>query len=255
MQKKTSEQGFTLIEIAIVLVIVGLLLGSILKGQELINSARVRSLAQQSAGIQAAYFGFIDRYRKVPGDHPGSVMSAVIGETVHLPTGGAATNGNGRIDNTLEEAAAVWEQLTRAGFLSGGYRPASTSPVNAAAYADGAPRNPFGGALVLTHNRAYSGAASKRLNLHLGANIPVRIASELDARLDDGMPNTGLLRLSDTDGEDTAFDGALFTPTVADCTTVKGATAAGNPPGTGAATDIYDRFDDASDCQPVLLLY
>lgn len=42
---KRRQSGFTLIEIAIVLVIIGLLLGGILKGQELINSARVKNLA------------------------------------------------------------------------------------------------------------------------------------------------------------------------------------------------------------------
>ena len=63
-----KQSGFTLVEIAIVLVIIGLLLGGILKGQELINSARVRNLADTTTGIQAAYYGFIDRYRRVPGD-------------------------------------------------------------------------------------------------------------------------------------------------------------------------------------------
>jgi len=66
-----KQSGFTLVEIAIVLVIIGLLLGGILKGQELINSARVRNMADQNSGIQAAYFGFIDRYRQL---HKQSVM-------------------------------------------------------------------------------------------------------------------------------------------------------------------------------------
>ena len=62
---RQQQKGFTLVEIAIVLVIIGLLLGGILKGQELINSARVRNLADSTTGIQAAYFGFIDRYRRL----------------------------------------------------------------------------------------------------------------------------------------------------------------------------------------------
>ena len=59
------QSGFTLVEIAIVLVVIGLLLGGILKGQELVNSARVRSLADLNASAQAAYFGFIDRYGRI----------------------------------------------------------------------------------------------------------------------------------------------------------------------------------------------
>src|ERR1700752_3599912 len=66
MRKQT---GFTLIEIAIVLVIIGLLLGGVLKGQELITSARVRNLISQQDGIKAAYFGFLDRFRALPGDY------------------------------------------------------------------------------------------------------------------------------------------------------------------------------------------
>ena len=84
MQRK-KQTGFTLVEIAIVLVIIGLLLGGILKGQELINSARVRNLADQNSGIQAAYYGFIDRYRQVPGDFPSANATTAIGVTINLP--------------------------------------------------------------------------------------------------------------------------------------------------------------------------
>ena len=64
-----KSRGFTLIEIAIVLVIIGLLLGGVLKGQELITGARVRNLISQQDGIKAAFFGFQDRFRALPGDY------------------------------------------------------------------------------------------------------------------------------------------------------------------------------------------
>ena len=53
---KRNQSGFTLIEIAIVLVIIGLLLGGVLKGQELINSAKVKNLvkAYQTDEVAAA---------------------------------------------------------------------------------------------------------------------------------------------------------------------------------------------------------
>jgi len=66
---KSYTSGFTLIEIAIVLVIIGLLVGGVLKGQELITGARVRNLISQQDGIKAAFFGFQDRYRALPGDY------------------------------------------------------------------------------------------------------------------------------------------------------------------------------------------
>ena len=103
---KQPQKGFTLIEIAIVLVIIGLLLGGILKGQELINSARVRNLADSTSGIQAAYFGFMDRYRKVPGDWAMTAADDAIGGTIN--SGG---NDNGRLDNSGDwtEPNALWE--------------------------------------------------------------------------------------------------------------------------------------------------
>ena len=66
---RMHQRGFTLIEIAIVLVIIGLLLGGVLKGQELITSARVRNLISAQDGVKAAFFGFQDRFRAYPGDY------------------------------------------------------------------------------------------------------------------------------------------------------------------------------------------
>ena len=72
--KNTKQGGFTLVEIAIVLVIIGLLLGGILKGQELINNAKVRSVADRQNSLKAAWFGFIDRYNFIPGDSKRAVQ-------------------------------------------------------------------------------------------------------------------------------------------------------------------------------------
>src|SRR6185369_11562322 len=68
MMNRTSNRGFTLIEIAIVLVIIGLLLGGVLKGQELINNARVKSFANDFRNIPVAIYAYQDRYRAIPGD-------------------------------------------------------------------------------------------------------------------------------------------------------------------------------------------
>jgi prepilin-type N-terminal cleavage/methylation domain-containing protein len=61
-----QTQGFTLVEISIVLVIIGLLLGGLLKASELITSARVRELISQQDGIRAAYYSFLERFRAIP---------------------------------------------------------------------------------------------------------------------------------------------------------------------------------------------
>ena len=246
------QKGFTLVEIAIVLIIIGLLLGGILKGQELINSARVRNLADQNAAVQTAYYGFIDRYRQVPGDWLATEATRAIGKTVNTPASGSGV-GNGRVDNNFAEAAAVWEQLARAEFLSGGFTPPTRAPDSEEAYAKNVPLNAFNGPLILTQNQSYTdddATPPARLNLHLGRNIPVNIARELDVKIDDGLPNTGSLRLTRRQSL-----GAKFTNNFASNFAACSSTAAATPAnGNGKrATDIYDIADDAQDCGPVFL--
>lgn len=203
------QYGFTLVEIAIVLVIIGLLLGGILKGQELINSARVRNIADMNSGIQAAYFGFIDRYRAVPGDMCKDAATKALGTEV--TSGG---NGDGSLngkktgsctdseDNSVwREASALWEQLWKAGFIQGSYNGNASGEET---YRGRAPINPFNGDLVLFRTKDYQDwdgtapkdATSDRLNLALGRFIPVNIARELDVKVDDARPFSGVLRLA-----------------------------------------------------------
>jgi len=243
-----KQAGFTLVEIAIVLVIIGLLLGGILKGQELINSARVRNLADQNSGVQAAYFGFIDRYRQVPGDWAILPAGQAIG--VAIINGG---NGNGRVDNTVVEAAGLWEQLARANFLAGGFALPTVVPANETAYGTTVPINAFNAPLILTRNAGYTGVGSARLNLHLGRNVPVSIARELDIKVDDGLPNSGVLRMTNPDGTNVAFDPINFAAIFVACTTTAAANAPANAAGTGGATDIFDVYDDSQDCGQVFL--
>lgn len=191
------QQGFTLVEMAIVLVIIGLLLGGILKGQELITSARVRNIADQNSGVQAAYYGFIDRYRQVPGDWGKDSAEKSIPGVNH---GG---NSNGRLDGTVwVEGLALWEQLSKSGFIQGNYTGGTSKPnqsdVNLA------PRNAFNGFLMLFSSDDYedgtSNSPSEKLNLVLGAGIPVNVIAELDRKIDDGLPESGVLRQAVTSG-------------------------------------------------------
>lgn len=200
---RKKQSGFTLVEIAIVLVVIGLLLGGILKGQQLINSARVRNLADQNSGVQAAYYGFIDRFRNLPGDMTCAAAITNVGAAVSPDacTTDVGGNGNGRIDSVVE-AGAVWAHLSVAGFLTGTY---SGITADATDYATGVatglvPPNAFQGPIMLAHANDYVDGASAeraaivRLIYSFGGNIPVPLLRDLDQKLDDGVAGTGVLR-------------------------------------------------------------
>ena len=184
---RKQQSGFTLIEIAIVLVIIGLLLGGVLKGQELITAARVRNLISTQDGIKAAYFGFLDRYRALPGDYAGAVAN--------IPgcTGCQAGNANGQIllNGAVVESISAWEHLTKAGFITGSYIYAATDGPGST------PTNPYGSYIQLIFDAVYQDAApTARHNLKTGANIPSDIMAEVDRKIDDGLATGGQLRYS-----------------------------------------------------------
>lgn len=206
-QRPREQIGFTLVEIALVLVVIGLLIGGILKGMQLISSSRVRSLADSAEATQAAYFGFMDRYRRVPGDWNASAATAAIGVTIN---GGG--NDSGRIDNPgglflWREPNALWEQLSKAEFITGEYAGgfAAPTPDNSLA-----PVNVFGQVMVVGRTSDYEGGAQVKLNFVMGRGIPVGAARELDAKIDDGVANTGRVRATLDDGSVTTFAGPGF---------------------------------------------
>ncbi|MGA7950124.1 MAG: prepilin-type N-terminal cleavage/methylation domain-containing protein [Thiobacillaceae bacterium] len=188
-----KQQGFTLIEIAIVLVIIGLLLGGILQGQSLINSARVRNLISQVDGVKAAFYGFQDRYRALPGDFS-QADTQVAGVAA-----GVKGNGNGQIEavgalgTTITESIAVWDHLSHAGFITGAYT------YNATESQTTTPTNPWGAYIQLIYDDVYavdSGTATPRHNLKTGNQVPVEVIAEVDRKIDDGNALRGIMRFS-----------------------------------------------------------
>ena len=190
------QRGFTLIEIAIVLVIIGLLLGGVLKGQELITSARVRNLISMQDGIKAAYFGFLDRYRALPGDYS-QARTNINGIATSSGCGGA-TNGNGNGDGQILNVATTgvaenilaWEHLSKAGFINGTYTCATTASTATS------PTNPYGQYFDLAYSANYadSGTAAARHGLMTGSSISSDLLAEVDRKVDDGNPQTGAYR-------------------------------------------------------------
>lgn len=173
---KRNQTGFTLIEIAIVLVIIGLLLGGVLKGQELINSAKVKNLANDFKNTPALLYGYQDKFRAIPGDD--RAVASHVGATATVATNGT---GNGLIEGAWNASGAVesslfWEHVNLAGLSTGGRV---------------APANALGGSLGVT------GASPINLPgtfIVCADNIPGKLAMQLDTTVDDGNTATGSMR-------------------------------------------------------------
>jgi prepilin-type N-terminal cleavage/methylation domain-containing protein len=183
---RRSQSGFTLIEIAIVLVIIGLLLGGILKGQELINSARVKSLASDFRNIPVFIYGYQDKFRALPGDDSAVVMH--LTNAIAATTGG--TTGNGVIEGawdsttTTVESYLFWQHVRLAGLAPG------TTTVGAADYP---PLNAAGGRLGVQSAAPFTSMTSGTYFI-CSTGISGRFAKQLDTQLDDGVPNTGSMQ-------------------------------------------------------------
>lgn len=172
------QSGFTLVEIAIVLVIIGLLLGGVLKGQEMIANAKFKNLQSDIQSYAAAIYSFQDRFGALPGD-----MTTAAARTQVNPAARGG-NGNGRVDgNTCataaEESCRLWQQLRYANLISG-------DPTQQGANAN--PNHAYGGRV----QGAYSGTHGTRTGIWVALeNVPGDVAARLDRELDDGVGGTG----------------------------------------------------------------
>ena len=187
--KNSAVAGFTLVEIAIVLVIIGLLLGGILKGQEMITQAKIKNIVNDFNGITVAVTSYQDRYRAIPGDD----RNATVRWAVQNPASG---NGDGVIAGkykatpsappvAAEESNLFWQHLRIAGFVAGATTGAAsgTQPINAAGGFIGVESG-----LPGTRGMGFSSL------ILCFSNLPEKIASAVDGQMDDGVPNTGQVR-------------------------------------------------------------
>lgn len=189
------QKGFTLVEIAIVLVIIGLLLGGVLKGQEMIESGRVKSATATFNAVTSAVASYRDRYRNLPGDD-----CCVATKTARGGSWVAAMNGTGQnaaADGRVNDATVgawgafngwqhvtFWLDLYAGGFLAGNPTARDQSVFL---------RNPWGGAVDIVNEGSAFGMSNNALVLCMNT-VPGKAAAQLDISLDDGLPASGSLR-------------------------------------------------------------
>jgi prepilin-type N-terminal cleavage/methylation domain-containing protein len=127
--------GFSLVELSIVLVILGLLVGGVLSGQSLIRAAELRSVTTDFSRYSAAVMSFRDKYLAVPGDMANATKFWGAADACPAKTGAAGKetcdgNGNGKImynepanadKDTFVEIFMAWQHLANAGLIEGSY--------------------------------------------------------------------------------------------------------------------------------------
>ena len=205
---KRQQSGFTLVEIAIVLVIIGLLLGGVLKGQELINSAKVKNMINDFRTVSSLVYSYQDRFKAFPGDQSQAQLDNSFGAAalaqVCTPTAvGLCGPGNARIDGDwnattiAHETYVFWQHVRLANLASGVVTPGAPNydPVNA-----------DGGRIGIESGLDSAGVPAPWIGGMRGSfyvcstGILGRYVRQLDTTMDDGNTAGGNVRAVPTGG-------------------------------------------------------
>ncbi len=249
------SQGFSLVELSIVLVILGLLTGGILTGQNLIRAAELRSVVAEFQGFQTAIHTFRDKYFALPGDMTNATRfwgeahadPATCETTVSTGTETCNGDGDGKIVGSApnyNERERFWQHLANAGMIEGQYIGVNATLVG---YTDwwvpgiNVPASKLSNALWMigwvpenvgsTTNFAYPAGNTLRITSFSSTTMTPEECWNVDKKLDDGLPGSGKMR---------AFKGNATFPVT---------TAAGiAPPGDTGATYDFSVTDKV--CNP-----
>jgi prepilin-type N-terminal cleavage/methylation domain-containing protein len=213
--RQANQAGFTLVEIAIVLVIIGLLLGGILKGQEMIVQAKIKNTISDYNGVLAAYNGYIDRYRALPGDDNQAAT--------RWTTGGVSGNGTSIIEGgyqsttTDAESRLFWLHMRLSGFVPG---QGQNQPVNAhngiigVQTGDATATPTTGAGVTLTAPAAGTLPAVPGIGgvMICSSQVPDKVAIAVDNQIDDGQSRSGQVRALSTAGNAAIGNGTQAEP-------------------------------------------
>ena len=221
---RARRTGFTIVELTIALVVIGVMLSGILKGQELINGSKIRAIADRQDSLRIAWRQFVDRFGAKPGDYAGTD----IPYATPSPTG-----GNGLVER--EESDLAMEHLALAGLILRcpqcvGDRPGEPPRSGTSLpTANNSLTNQYDGVISIWHDGNYAlrgGKGERRLQIHTGPRIPSNILAEVDRKIDDGLANSGDMVFNQYDPTDPmGTNGGM--PSLSACTN----NPAGAPPG------------------------
>ncbi len=233
--ERAGHAGFTLVELSIVLVILGLLTGGILSGQSLIRAAELRSVGTEFQRYRTAVHSFRDKYFALPGDMSnatsfwtslGGTGSDVTCQNT-AATGAPTCNGNGNnqvftsvVNN--DEQLRFWQHLANAGLIEGSY-----TGVVGAAYVPGGNVGPskLANSYWWTGTSTGTGAPALLFQLPAGGYFNIgntgavittagsftlmpEEAWNIDTKLDDGKPGTGTVMSNKGNGTNTNCNSA-----------------------------------------------
>ena len=227
--KNKQQQGFTLVELSIVLVIIGLIVSSILVGQDMIKAAEIRSTVSQMDGFNTAVNTFRDKYRNIPGD----IVSADAARFGFTDRSGEVGRGDG---NRLLEAGLAgvrtlgfetglfWRDLSQANLIGNNFSTATDAlppAVNAGTVNAWLPEAKIGQGHYFAisaqggrnfYNIAQVTAASGAGVYTLGTAMTPQTAFNIDQKMDDGNPVTGTVVAT----YNTAAVGVVYAATTVD---------------------------------------
>lgn len=263
-----NEGGFTLVEMSIVLVIIGLIVGGVLVGQDLVKGAQVRATVSQIQQYDAALNTFRGKYDQFPGDMTEAKATA-FGFTLPVATGGAtaALLANGRLDDGTtvttgnvgfeSELSLFWMHLSEANMVGGSYIDGAAAPAAGIHYP--ATKLKKGGIIAVSSGSINywligvgAGTTNADMDMAGTTGISPEEAFGIDSKLDDGMVNTGIaFHLQDFDDTNGATGANLIGVTAAVLAPSATATCWSLTPATAATAVDYQMASELNSCHIV----
>lgn len=202
-----TNSGFSLTELSVVLVIIGILIASITTGQHLLKAAKMNKVIAEIKSYSDAVNNFETKYKSLPGDMPNAEIFWSTFDSTSNINGTINGNENGVIDTTPREDLVVFQHLAKSGLISGNYYPSlvngemisgqdteNTNIPEAKSLTDNA------GYWILSYDSVYgtkgnsiqiSSKSSSDPSKWSGGAIDPENARLIDKKIDDGLADSG----------------------------------------------------------------